>query len=115
MIIITKPTGEEIRIDGTKLCSSFSPEKCWEESPEMIQVLISYASHHHWRVKREETREAQCNFCVNPNLVKDDGEFRRLVREGVRAAEIASRLNIPLSDVKRRLAWFGSMIAQNRS
>lgn len=53
-IIITKSTGEEIKIDGTKLCSSFSPEKCWEESLDMIQVLISHAWHHPgWRVRRE--------------------------------------------------------------
>lgn len=51
--------------------------------------------------------------CVNPNLVEEDRKFRRLVREGLTASEIATRLNLPIADVKRNLASFGA-IPQNR-
>jgi hypothetical protein len=41
--IITTPSGKEIRIDGTRVCASTSPEKCWEEDPGIIQMRISHA------------------------------------------------------------------------
>lgn len=41
--IITTPSGKEIRIDGTRVCIDSSPEKCWEEDPEIIQMRISHA------------------------------------------------------------------------
>jgi hypothetical protein len=54
-------------------------------------------------------------FCViNPDLWLEEFEkFRRLVREGLTADEIATRLNLPIAEVKRRLAFYGD-IPQNR-
>lgn len=51
-IIITTPEGEEIKIDGTRVCYLSSLEVCWEERPEMIELLISHAWHHGWPRRR---------------------------------------------------------------
>jgi len=53
--IITTPSGEEIRIDGTKVCRSFSPEKCWQEDPEIITAIIQGARRKGWKIERPES------------------------------------------------------------
>jgi hypothetical protein len=55
------------------------------------------------------------SFCViNATLwLEQDRQLCRLVREGLTAAEIATRLNLPIAEAKRRLASFGA-IPQNR-
>lgn len=52
--IITTPKGEEIRIDGTRVCCESSPEKCWEEDQEMIDVVVKYAFNHGWPMREEK-------------------------------------------------------------
>lgn len=51
--IITTPEGEEITIDGIKVCRSSSPQVCYEERPEIIELIISEAWHKGWRVRIE--------------------------------------------------------------
>ncbi|GAJ24446.1 unnamed protein product [marine sediment metagenome] len=53
--IITTPSGEEIRIDGTKVCRGSSPEKCWQEDPEIITAIIQSARRKGWKIERSES------------------------------------------------------------
>lgn len=48
-------------------------------------------------------------FCViNPDLWEERNmEFCRLAWEGLTADEIAARLNLPIAETKRRLAFWG--------
>lgn len=52
--IITTPEGEQITIEGTRVCQSSSPEVCYQEKPEIIEMMISEAWHKGWEVRREE-------------------------------------------------------------
>jgi len=53
-IIITTPDGVELKIDGTRVCRSASPEQCWEEPPEIIKLRITTAWDEGWPVKKVE-------------------------------------------------------------
>lgn len=53
--IITTPLGEVIRIDGTTVCRSSSPEKCWQENPEIINAIIQGARRKGWKIERPES------------------------------------------------------------
>lgn len=53
--IITTPSGEEIRINGTTVCRSSSPERCWQETPEIINAIIQGARRQGWRIERPES------------------------------------------------------------
>lgn len=55
--IITTPEGEQIIIEGTKICRSSSPQVCYEERPEIIQLIISEAWHNGWQVKQAQELE----------------------------------------------------------
>lgn len=50
--IITTPRGEEIKIDGTKVCVASSPDKCWEEHPDMIKLRLDVAWHEGWPIRK---------------------------------------------------------------
>ena len=53
-IVITSPEGEEIIIDGTKVCRGSSPQVCYEEHPDIIRLMIDNAWHQGWQVKQDE-------------------------------------------------------------
>jgi len=52
-VFIATPEGEELIIDGTRICRSSSPEECWEEHPEIVGVLIDVAYREGWPMRRE--------------------------------------------------------------
>lgn len=54
-IYYTTPEGDEFCIEGNKVCVTSSPDKCWEESPEEIQMRFDVARHEGWPIRRELT------------------------------------------------------------
>lgn len=53
VITITTPEGA-ILIEGTKVCHKSSPEVCYEEKPEIIDLMVHAAWHRGWPVKVEK-------------------------------------------------------------
>jgi len=50
-VIITKPDGTKIYIDGEQVCWESSPEKCHRLSPRIAEFMVHRAWHKGWKVE----------------------------------------------------------------